>query len=275
MARSKSNSSLTFIPLALVVVAGSLLAGYYLGGGTHEQIFTSQNPAPQPSPLPVAVPGTDHTVKSTLPHNEKTDYTAPNAPDIQITELKQPVLAGSESGSKIIKADGTSSKAPDSEASQQGDQADGSPAAPPNTTATTDIAPETSAAPPDDHAPSNDQTAITTAPDNSNGDYEKIIPPSAAGSDQAVTPSTAALRPVKNAFRVQTGSFVVARNARILADALHDRGYDTSLRVDKEGDQTVYRVQTGAYRTKTAANRAADELRASGYPAYVSPITQD
>ena len=273
MARSKSSSSLTFVPIALVVIAASAVAGYYLGGGTHSSFFPTQTHPAQPAPVPtISSSAPPHAMKVATARDQKADYTAPNAPDIEITEVKQPKLNDESSkSSKIIGTPPSTNTTTDPEASQQGTTATDQTGNPPpaNTSADTGTPGSTG------DQTSDDQTANTGSSSDANkGDYEKIsTPPDPEASQTADTPP--APKPPKLTYRVQTGTFAVARNARILADALRGRGYDTSLRQETQGDQTVYRVQTGAYQSKSAANAAADALRASGYPAYVSPITQD
>jgi len=274
VARSKSNSSLTFVPIALVVVAASAVAGYYLGGGSHSSLFATKTPPAQPAPVPTASSSVQQRpVRVATAKDQKADYTAPNAPDIEITEVKQPKLNDeSNRPSKIIGAPPSTSTTTDSEASQQATTPTDQTANPQTATASTDTGTTDTTG----DQTSTDQTATPGAStDSSKGDYEKISTPTDSEASQQATAAPAPPKPVKFTFRVQTGTFAVARNARILADALRGRGYDTSLRTEMQGDQTVYRVQTGAYQSKSAANAAADALRASGYPASVSAITPD
>jgi cell division septation protein DedD len=255
-------------------VAASAVAGYYLGGGTHPSFFASQPRLAQPAPLPTVSSGTpDHTVKVARATDDKADYTAPDGPDIQITEVKQPKLNDeSNKASKIIGTPANNAATPDPEASQQGTLPADQSGNPPTASTSSDTStPDNST-----DQSGTDQTATSsTASDPTKSDYEKITTPTDPEASQQGAATTPSPKPVKFTYRVQTGTFAVARNARILADALRGRGYDTSLRTETQGDQTLYRVQTGAYQSKSAANAAADALRASGYPAYVSPITQD
>lgn len=276
MARSKGSSSLTFIPIALVVIAGSAVAGYYLGGGSHSSFFATKTPPAQPAPVPTAASTVgQRPLKVAASKDQKADYTAPGAPDIEITEVKQPKLNDASNQSSKIIGTPPASSSTDSEASQQGTPPTDQTTNPTTTTASsnTDSTDSTSTqtATADTTTPGTD----TTGTDTSKGDYEKITVPSDPEASQQGATAVVAPKPAKMSFRVQTGAFAVARNARILADALRGRGYDTSLRTETQGAQTVYRVQTGAYQSKSAANAAADALRASGYPAYVSPITPD
>ena len=254
MANSGSNSALKFTGIAVVVIAGSALAGYFLAGGVHSpSSSTSTQVVSQPSGADTP-PASDNAavVRPSAPRSRSDDYTAPGAPTIHIHEEPNPLL-------KRPKPSDTAPK-PDSEASQE--------AAP---TPKANPAPSTPA--PDPNA-SPDAAAPPTAPDTpvtpaapGDADYEKTPAPTPGDAEASQQGDTAPRGPI---YRVQAGTFDQARNAHMLADVLKDRGYTTSTIAERRPDKTVYHVQIGAYRNKSTAKQSALDLQKMGYPAYVA-----
>ena len=270
----RSNNGVKYLAAVVAIVAVCVPVGYLLAGRSQPttpapenvipQSLPSDTPAPQPKPARVAI----------TPRATNGDYTAPGAPHVEITEERTPSLI--DTSNQQPKADKTPASTPDAEASQE--------AAP--TPKDTDITTPTDTSPDPDS---------TTVPDGSpNAPVTPPAPP--ADSNSPVPPPATPAQPsdpdveqigtghtdpeasqqgdttAKSQFRVQTGSFATADNAKTLADALHRRGYATSTHSERDGDKTVYKVQIGAYRNRAAADKAAQDLQSSGYPAYVSPI---
>ena len=254
-------STRTIIVLALVAVFGGAAVGYFLLASPHaaprlDQVQVAQSPGGDSS----ATPQTTVPERDPSPKKHGTDYTAPGAPHIDITEEKTPSLTdGSRTAKASVPDEFKKPDGSDSEASQQD-----VPTPPVDTASGTG---STNGSTSDNPKQPGDQS-----PNPADQDYEKI-----GGRDaQSNSPqpgNDGDLSKGKPLFRVQTGSFIAERNAQGLADALKRRGYTASSRSEQIDDKTVYKVQTGAYHTREAANRAALALQRSGYPAYVSPIT--
>ncbi len=256
---------------AVAVIAVAFCAGYYVIGGGRptkpsvpEQIV-AQTPTGNPAPAP-AKP----VMIAMKPRSKNSDYTAPNAPRIQIVEERAPSLTNTSKLQPKIAPTTT-----DTEATQTG-------APPTPKTAAVQTPADNSTDTTSNSGSGTDTTASSPTPspgDNTNPappadpDVEQVggngngSPDSEAGQDGSTGSG-------KAQYRVQTGSFVTADNARALADALHRRGYATSTHAERDGGKTVYRVQIGAYRNKAAADKAAQDLQSNGYPAYVSPLAQ-
>ncbi|BDI34342.1 hypothetical protein CCAX7_63930 [Capsulimonas corticalis] len=257
MANSGSNSALKFTGIAVVVIAGSALAGYFLAGGAHSpasapatQVTTTDTSGGAPPP---AASDSDATARPAAPRDRSDDYTAPGAPTIRIHEEPTPTLKRPKP---------TDTPKPDPEASQED-----APKPAPDPAAATSPDPNASpnlTAP----TPSTDPPATPAAPGPGDADYEKTPTPAAGGDSEAS--QQADVTPRGPIYRVQAGTFDQARNAHMLADVLRDRGYTTSTVAEKRSDKTVYHVQTGAYRNKATAKQSALDLQKMGYPAYVA-----
>lgn len=254
-----SNTTLRFVAVAVAVIAVAFCIGFFIIGGSRTQP-TAQTTILAPTPLPGAgVTPPPKRVAALGPRLKNGDYTAPGAPRIRIVEERTPSLTDTSQQQPQPEAAVRSAPARDSEASQE---------APPKPKRAADVTPD---AAPD--GAGTDTGTPDTPPDNA----DPAPPPGAdAGTDTGSGrgDSEATQEGGATQFRVQTGSFEAARNARALADALRDRGYVTSTRAERDGARTVYKVQVGSYRTRAAADKAAQDLQSSGYPAYVSPAGQ-
>ena len=254
MANSGSNSPLKFTGVAIVVIAGSALAGYYLAGGAHSPTSAppTQVASDTPSTTPPAASDNTAVVRPSAPRNRSDDYTAPGAPSIRIHEEPNPTL-------KRPKPTDSTPK-PDPEASQEDAPKPTANAAPPATPADPNASPDTPAPP---AAPD----TATPPPAPGDSDYEKTPAPAGGDSEASQQADASAHGPI---YRVQAGTFDQARNAHMLADVLKDRGYTTSTIAEHRSDKTVYHVQIGAYRNKATAKQSALDLQKMGYPAYVA-----
>ncbi|HEX5324065.1 MAG TPA: SPOR domain-containing protein [Capsulimonadaceae bacterium] len=239
------SSILTFLGLAVVVIIGGLLAGYYYKGSspsapTHQ---TAQNPAPTQPVAPTITPAPKRQAVTA------TDFTAAGAPDIEISEVK---------GAAIPRKTVPDQAGLDTQA--QPPPADNTP--PPDSTDSSGAAtsPTTS-----DTTPGAD----TTTPDNSgdtSGTDNNADTTNPAADNTAAQPTP----PAGPLYRVQAGSFINEANAKILASALRRRGYSAIAVPGTEDGKPVFKVQVGAYHSKAMADQTATDLQKSGYPAYVS-----
>jgi cell division septation protein DedD len=250
-----------YAALVVVVIALGTAIGYYVIGGARDTHSVSAIPT---TPAPAAETTVSPPAKSVAqihPHATNGNYTAPGAPHIRIVEEKTPSLTD-ETHTSSDDTPPRSTASSDSEASQESAP---TPATQSASASAGDQTSDTPSSPP----PADSSAAPDTASSSSDADYEKTTVHSDTGAAQ-VTANAVSGRAL---FRVQTGSFAAARNAKILADALRNRGYNASTRSERDGDKTVYKVQTGAYRTKAAAGKAALDLQREGYPAYVSAVS--
>jgi len=258
MPKSDSFSTGQFAALAVVVVVGSCIAGYYIAGGLpHGPEKSTETPASIPSttasPSTTSAPSTRQTAQSDKPSG---DYTAPNAPKIEISEEKAPKPAPEPPKPPVQTSSATAEN--DSEASQQD-------------TTTANATPDAGAvgtvpAP----VTGNATTPATTAP-TADPDYEQTTTSTDSEASQQAAPATDDTRRPK--FRVQVGTFSQAMSARSLADALRNRGYTTTTVSDQDGGKTVYHVQTGAFKARSTADRITLELQRQGFPAFVTTIS--
>ncbi len=245
-----------YIALCIGVVAAAFGIGYYIIGGPRAPQTQSNTVTTPPPAAPVTTQADPHagTLAAVHPRLKNGDYNAPGAPAIKIVEERTPLLVKSARPPRPGSDSTTDTGSGTINISQQ--------TPPPS---------DTSASP----------TPVAASPDHSanGGSPSPPPPPAPADTDYEqganTHPDTEASQEnggAKASYRVQTGSFAAAKNARVLADALRNRGYVTSTRAEQEGGKTVYKVQIGAYRNKAAADRAAQDLQKDGYPAYSSPI---
>jgi len=259
MATSNSFSTGQFAALAVVVVVGSCIAGYYIAGGLQHgpdksAVTQPSIPSTAAGPSTPAPPSTHETAQSDKPSG---DYTAPNAPKIEISEEKAPPPAPAPP--KAPPQTSSASADNDSEASQQD-------------TTTANAPPDAGAvgtvpAPVTGNATAPASTAPTADPD-----YEQTTGSTDSEASQQATPVVDETHRPK--FRVQVGTFSQAMSARSLADALRNRGYTTTTVSDQDGGKTVYHVQTGAFKARSTADRITLELQRQGFPAFVTTISQ-
>ena len=258
MASSDSFSTGQFAVLAVVVVVGSCIAGYFIAGGLQKSperttVTTTSTPSTNDAPAPA--PSTTHQVAQ----NDKPagDYTAPNAPKIEISEEKAPPPA--PAASKPQPATHSDTVTNDSEASQQDDTS-------------TNGAPDAGAVGTTPAPVTGNATAPASTAQSADPDYEQTTnsTDAEAGQQGTTTPDETH----KPRFRVQVGTFNQAMSARSLADALRNHGYTTTTVSDQDGDKTVYHVQTGAYKSRSTADHITLELQRQGFPAFVTSISQ-
>ena len=259
MARSDSFSTGQFAALAVVVVVGSCIAGYSIAGGLQHGPDKTAVTAPSTSstteaPSTPAPPSTHETAQSDKPSG---DYTAPNAPKIEISEEKAPPPAPAPA--KPSTETSSASADNDSEASQQD-------------SATANATPDAGAVGTVPAPVTGNATAPATTAPTADPDYEQTTGSTdSEASQQASTTTDNTPRPK---FRVQVGTFSQAMSARSLADALRNRGYTTTTVSDQDGSKTVYHVQTGAFKARSTADRITLELQRQGFPAFVTTISE-
>lgn len=254
MASSNSAGTGKFIALAVVVVIGSALGGYFLVGATHQPDAGNAVPIDQQTSSTPASPATT-TSKPASSQNGGGDYTSPTAPRIEIHEEKMPVP---HDVAKVAPSDNTPTQ-PDTEATQEASAP--SPSSAPDTSSVGTVpSPVTG-----------DATTPATSSQSSDPDYEQTAN---APNTEAIPTNSGAPVAGRAQYRVQVGSFTQAMSARSLADVLRNRGYSTTTVTERGPDNTVYHVQAGAFRTRAAADRATVELQREGFPAFVSPISQ-
>ena len=248
MASSDSVAAVKFLAIAVVVITGSAIAGYFLAGSNRstQTLNNVQVAADTSAPIPSSADTTQTTVAK---QNE--DYTAPNSPKIQIQEEK-PVTP------KAAATDQTATAIPDTEASQE------APPPPVASPATDDSADSSLTSP-----VTGNTTNPSTAAPPTDPDYEQTNSSDNTGDNAAAPPP-----PPRVLYRVLVASFDQAKNAHMLADVLRNRGYTTSTGSGFVGSKTVYHVQAGAFRTKAAAEKVAQTLQSSGYPASVVSLAQ-
>ena len=67
-------------------------------------------------------------------------------------------------------------------------------------------------------------------------------------------------------YKVQTGAFLIKRNADKLKEALQSKGFDCFVK--KQG--IYYKVQTGAFNVKSNAQALRDDLIRNGFDAFIT-----
>ena len=246
-----SSGVLAYLGIAVVVIIGGLLAGYYYKGATSQPAQPAQTAAQtaqpaQPAAAPTPTPAPKHQVASA------SDYTSPDAPSIDITEVKGAPIPRKTTTDNSSPAATTPSTPTDTDSAGVANPNNGDNSAQPADTGS--ATPGTDTSTPADNNPSDTVTGDNTA---GAGDQ---------AADNAAPPGsqTGAL------YRVQAGSFINEANARILASALRRRGYSAVAVPGTEDGKPVFKVQVGAYRNKALAEQAATDLQKTGYPAYVS-----
>jgi cell division septation protein DedD len=245
LASNNNFNGLKFAAVAVAVVGLSGLVGYFLAGSGRStppaNALVQVASAPQTSS---ASPDDESAHDSLSAHGG--DFTAPGAPKIEIHEVK-PRLTDSTHPSK------PASKPADPEASQED-----APPPPPDVTAPTDDSTAGQPSP---------VTGQTTTPANTDPDYESVG--NSADTTASATTGDDSQPAGGPTYRVQVGSFAFARNAKALADALHNRGYATSTIAAKDGDKTTYHVQVGAFRSQQDAEKAREDLQKAGFPVFI------
>jgi cell division septation protein DedD len=254
VASSDSFNTGQFVTIAVVVVIVSCVAGYYLAGGlqhqTEKQAVSQVAQQSSTSPQTASAPAPQSAPASGSSGN---DYTAPNAPKIDIREEKAPPVSKPSATTRVA------SNPSDSEASQENNgPTDGS-----DDTGTVGTVP----------APvTGNATTPAASAQSSDPDYEQTTGGTDSESNQEGSPATGDVpRP---RYRVQVGTFTQAMSARSLADALRNRGYSTTTVTDRDGDKTVYHVQTCAFRSRSTADHVTLDLQRQGFPAFVTSISQ-
>jgi len=242
-----------FLGIAVLVTVASLAGGYYLSAGS------SKTPAPAAPTAEVATDTTSAATPQPQAVRPSSEYTAPDAPTIDIKEVKP------QGNAK--KPD----KSVDSEASQTGVTAagDDTPKAdaliPPQTPAdpgvTSPDAPTPSLVAPTPQTPSPPPVADVPGPSTPEPAQPAVSSPA---TDSPHTDSG----PI---YHVLVGNtFADAKNAGIFAASLRHRGFMAVTESINSGGGAVYKVQVGAYRNRVTAESEVDQLQQSGYPAYIA-----
>lgn len=261
----KNNSGTwLFIGVAVLVVIVCVPIGYYF-------FAPSQTPAAPPSAPSASADATSAPAQDDTPVKtaaSSSEYTAPDAPAIQITEVKP----------KATTKPAPITSATDSEASQTG--AGDNPNAPTGpgglipTPATSDAGAPTPEAPANPVTQPGDQPSPAPAGSNTQPPTPPAPQPSPAIAPSATTAppdSTDNGGGDNTVYHVLVGKpFADEGNARIFASSLRHRGYMAVTEAINSGDGALYKVQVGAYKNRQSAEDEVNLLQQSGYPAYIA-----